>query len=770
MSYLFESLEPRTFLAVNPVVPALARPPSRIAPLAAPAAASTWTLRSPNSQLTANITLDASGRLSFTLDRPDAHVLAPSPLGITLAGAGGDFTAGLQLVSQSSRSIDETFALISGKSSTSRNRASESTLTFRNPAGRTVQLIARAYDDGFAYRYTFPGSGAAAVTSEASGFRLPVGSTGWLQPYVNNYEAFYNKGRVGTDFKTGDFGYPALFQTPSGSWALLTEAAISGAYGATRLTASGTGDGLFRVKLPDAQENGTLPWSTPWRVAIAGGSLATIVASTLVENLSPPSVIADTSWIKPGRSAWSWWSDHNSGANFNTQKAYVDLAARMGWEYSLVDEKWDAAWLPSLVQYANTKNVGIIIWTDWVGVDTAAERNAKLPLWKSWGVKGIKVDFMLSDSQARMKFYDDITQAALANKLMINFHGATIPHGQRRTYPNVMSFEAVNGAEQYTYTNAPTPSFNTVLPFTRNVVGPMDYTPVTFSAKNRRTTAAHELALSVVYESGWQHFADSAASYGASPAKPFLQAVPANWDETRFLNGYPGEFAALVRRKGSQWFLGAINAGTARSLNVPLTFLAATGSYTAQIYKDGTTGTIAVSQQTVKSTDTLKLDLPVNGGYAIRFIPVSTPPPPPPTNGLTATYFDNMDLTGPFVTRTDLTLNFNWGTNSPAPGIASDTFSARWAALLRVPVTSDYTLSLTSDDGVRLWLDNQLLINDWNPHAPKENRVSVHLDAGRAYSLRIEYFNRAGGASISLAWARPGVAMETIPSSALTPV
>jgi hypothetical protein len=767
MSVVIEPFEQRLLLTASvPVSPALVLSGAMLQSYATVVVAPSWTVQSPSAQISATITLDSSGKPSYVVNRAGgAAVIQLSPLGVTMAGAGGNFTSALQFVSQSTRAIDETFSLISGKAATSRNRATETTLTFRNSAGRSMQVIARAYDDGFAYRYAFPGSGtAAAITSEASGFRLPAGSTAWMQPYVNNYEAYYSKGKVGTNFTTGDFGYPALFQTPSGSWALITEAAISGAYGATRLTGSGT-DGVFHVKLPDTQESGTLPWATPWRVAIVGGSLAPIVASTLVENLSPQSAVTDTSWIKPGRASWSWWSNHASGSDFNTQKAYVDFSARMGWEYCLVDENWSASWMPSLVQYAASKNVGIVVWTNYTDVDTAAERSAKLPLWKSWGVKGIKVDFMLSDSQARMKFYDDITQAALANKLMINFHGATIPRGQERTYPNIMSFEAVNGAEHYTYTNPPTPSFNTVLPFTRNVIGPMDYTPVTFSAKNRTTTAAHELALAVVYQSGWQHFADSIAAYDASPGEPFLKTVPAAWDETRLVAGYPGDYAVLARRKGTQWFLGAINAGTARSVAAPLAFLTAGMSYRAEIYKDGSTsGAIAVSQQTAKSADTLTLNLPANGGYAIRFVPITVA-----TAGLTATYWDNSDFTGPTVSRIDPNINFNWGYGSPAPVIAADTFSARWTGVLHPTTTADYLLSTRSDDGVRVWIGSQLVIDDWTAHALKEDHASFHFVAGQSYAIRVEYFERAGGATVSLSWSSASIPLQVIPQSAFTP-
>jgi hypothetical protein len=726
-----------------------------------------WAVASPGGQVSGMVSLDAGGRALYRVQRGPAVVLDWAPLGVLLAGTGGDFSRGLRFVGRSTRSIDETFVMVSGKASSSRNRANETTITFANAAGAEMQVIARAYDDGFAYRYRLGGSGARAVVSEASAFRVPLGSTGWMQPYVSDYEAFFSKGVVGTQFQSGDYGFPGLFQTPGGNWVLLTEADVRGSYGAARLAGSGAADGVFRVKLPDTQTAGVLPWVTPWRAAVAG-SLDSIVRSTLVENLNPPAAIADTSWIRPGRVSWSWWSDHNSATDFNKQKAYVDFAASMGWEYTLVDENWTASWMPALVSYAAGKNVGIIVWSHWNDLDTKAERDAKLPLWRGWGVRGIKVDFMLSDSQARMKFYDEITLAAAANRLMVNFHGGTIPRGQRRTFPHVMTHEAVRGAEHYTFNNPPTPVHNAILPFTRNAIGPMDYTPVTFSARSKRTTDGHELALSVVFESGWQHFADSIASYNASAGRPFLRAVPASWDETRLVAGYPGEYAVMARRKGAEWFLGAINASAARTVNVPLSFLGS-GSYSAEIYRDGPTG-IVLERRTVTAGTALSLNLQANGGYAVRFVPVATPPPPPPTGGgLRATYFDNPDFTGRSVSRTDATLNFAWPGVSPAPGIGSTTFSARWTGSLVAATSGAYTLHTLSDDGVRVWIDGRLVIDNWTLHAATENRAVVTLEAGLRHSIRVEYFQNFGGATMSLMWSTATRAREVVPTEALSP-
>jgi alpha-glucosidase len=585
-----------------------------------PVHAGEWAVKSPDGTRVLTVSL-TDAKLSYCVRLNGEIVLEQAPLGIRVSGDSGDFTNGLAFVSTESRTIDETYAMISGKASRCVNRANETLLTFTNTQGARLELYVRAYDDGVAYRYGLPGEGPVEVVAEQSGFRVPEDARGWLQQAVAHYENPYIPSSL-ADVKDGQYSFPALFELHTGAWVLLTEAAVYGdSYGANHLGGP-TSDGVFSIQFAGGNYTGERPLFTPWRVAIIG-TLADIVESTLVENLNPPCEIEDTSWIRPGRVAWSWWTDGGSPGNLDVQKQYVDFAAEMGWEYILVDCGWDPQWVPELVKYASEKRVSVLLWCNWNDVRDLDEQRNTLALWKSWGVAGIKVDYMDSDSQERMQFYDSITRTAIANKLMICFHGATIPRGQRRRWPNIMTMEGVRGAEydrdQYRPT---TPAHNCILPYTRNVVGPMDCTPVAFSARQRASSLAHELALSVVFESGWQHFADSPASYGKyPPAVEFLKLVATAWDETRFVAGRPGELVCIARRKGDAWFLGVIAAGDERTIEVPLSFLGA-GTYEMTLWEDDETADqFHVETKDVTSADRLQTQLKTNGGLTARFKP-----------------------------------------------------------------------------------------------------------------------------------------------------
>jgi alpha-glucosidase len=318
--------------------------------------------------------------------------------------------------------------------------------------------------------------------------------------------------------------------------------------------------------------------------------------------------------------AWSWWSDSSSPRSLARQQQYVDFAARMGWEYVLVDAGWDRSWVPSLVAYSRDRGVRILLWARWSDLRTSRQRDRLLGRWQQWGIAGVKLDYIQSDSQQRMGWYEKVSRATAAHRLLVYFHGSTLPRGIQRRWPNVMTMEAVTGAEHYKTRGSRlvTPALNTTLPFTRNAVGSMDYTPVTFSAAGRDTSLAHELALSVVFESGLQHFADSPASYDAQPiAREFLRQVPAAWDDTRFIGGYPGKSVTLARRHGNDWFVGSISSEQATTLAVPLGFRAPGRRYQATIVSDSG-GVLVAEQRTVTRTGELILRLAANGGVAMR--------------------------------------------------------------------------------------------------------------------------------------------------------
>ncbi|MFD5749196.1 glycoside hydrolase family 97 catalytic domain-containing protein [Streptomyces sp. NPDC127033] len=578
-----------------------------------------WRLEAPGGgqdQVGADLALTTSGGLTLTARHGRTTVLRPSALGIRTAET--DFTGGLRYESRRDRRIHETYTTTTGSRTRHTVDATESVFTFTK-RGRELRVTLRISADGVAYRYALPGSGTVTVLGEASEYAVPGTADAYLLPYDNgrqDYESAHQRSTVAAA-KPADYGYPSLFRVGS-SWLLIGEAGLDSSYGGSRLTL-GAGEDRFRLTLPDPAEVSTAPFATPWRTMVIG-DLATVTESDLTTDLAAPSKVADTSWIKPGRAAWSWWSDGSSPGSLEKQKEFVDFAAREGWEYVLVDSGWSNDWMPELTAYAKEKGVGIWLWVRWQTIDAQSELDRLLPLWKSWGVVGMKIDFMESDGQDRMRWYDAVYRATAENRLMLNFHGGTIPRGQQRTWPQLMSVEAVKGAEgtRPKPGRQPFPAAHyTTLPFTRNLIGPMDFTPVTFTGV-RPTSDAAELALSVVYESGVQHFADSVESYEEKPlARRFLRGVPTVWDDTRLVDGAPGDRAVLARAAGGEWFMGAITSGGARSLDEPLRFLGP-GSWLVDLYTDAPGGGLAVETRKVTAGSRLTVDVPGNGGFAAR--------------------------------------------------------------------------------------------------------------------------------------------------------
>jgi alpha-glucosidase len=573
-------------------------------------AADRWTV-SLTGAVTAEVTPTGDGGLTFSVSRGATTVLAPAPLGLRTKAA--DLTRDLRFLRRTDRVVDERYTMTTGKRLQRHARAAEATLSFAGAGGTRLDVVVRAAADGVAYRYVLPAAGPVTVTGEASSFTLPPSAPAWLLPYSPNYE----KVRVETTAsgaKAGDYGFPSLFDTGGGSYTLLTESGVDGRYSGARLTHVAE-TSAYTIKLADAAVKATGPFATPWRVAITG-DLAAVTESTLVDDLAPPSKLADTSWVRPGKVAWSWLSEHDSPGDPVRQKQYADFAARNGWPFLLVDEGWDASWAPDVVRYARARGVEVILWFRWNTLDSPAERAKWLPLVKSWGAAGVKVDFMDSDTQARFGFYDDIAKATAAQRLMLNFHGATIPRGFQRTWPHVMSFEAVRGAEQFK-TRAAT---NTMFPFTRNVVGSMDYTPTAFVVSDRDTTDAHEVATFFVYESGWQHGADKPENYEARPeALHTLDQLPTVWDETRLLSGRPGQEAVFAKRSGDRWFVGGIEAGPAKTVDAPLGFLGH-GRWLADTLRDGPSGLVR-EKTTVNADGRLSVPVAKNGGFVTILCP-----------------------------------------------------------------------------------------------------------------------------------------------------
>jgi alpha-glucosidase len=595
------------------------------------------------------------GPLLYGVTRDGKEVLGDSPLGLRRADQHFD-AATITLVGGTDlRTIDERYTMPHGKAREYRVRARQRTLHFKTPEGARLDITLRAQNDGVAFRYEFPERDARAKTivEEQTGFGVPGLSTLWILPrqpvgkYAPAYEDLYRQVPPdrASDLPAG-WDLPALFKTPDGKWGLITESGLDGTYCGAHLSSR------FRVTFPDPGEGrgvgnatptSTLPWTLPWRVIIVGDRAGDIIESNLVTDVAPPSKIGPAPWVKPGRAAWSWWSMSDSPKHAEQLNAFTDLAAEMGWEYALVDANWnvmESGTIQDVLAHAKQKNVGLLFWYNSGGphndvteaprdrMSTHEQRVKEFAQLKAWGVKGVKVDFWQSDKQDRITQYRDLLKDAADFQLMVDFHGSTIPRGWQREFPNLIGMEAVAGAEQYKFREdyaAKAPWLNTVLPFTRNVAGPMDYTPVTFSDAKypHQTTNAHELALSVIFESPIQHFADSVDSYRAlpDPAKAFLKQVPADWDETRVLSGEPGGPLIIVRRDRGVWYVGGISgANAAVTVTVDLSFLRE-GQWSMRVIRDGSSDRELVAPQSdIPRTPADRISVPMraHGGFVMR--------------------------------------------------------------------------------------------------------------------------------------------------------
>ena len=484
------------------------------------------------------------------------------------------------------------YQMLTGKRSHCTNEANEY---------RCGHVLLRVYNDGIAFR-----SEALSSLAEAPStiYHIPEGCNRWMQQWCDSYEGFFPLSTTykqkpvpsysGT-FKSSEgwnnrWGYPALLEPQKGVFALITEANIERGQSASCLYNEGE---AFRV-VADAQIEGKTANHTPWRVVMVG-SLKNVVESTLVTDVSEPNKIGDTSWIKPGVVSWIYWAYNHGSNDYNIIKKYVDMAVSLRLPYVLIDAEWDemrdGKTIEDAVSYAKSKGVKPLIWYNssigWVDgaptpkfrLNKPEDREKEFAWCEKIGVAGVKIDFFSGDNQKNMEYCIDLLESAARHHLLVNFHGATIPRGWQRTYPNLMSTEGVYGAEWYnnvaTFTDKAA-CHNATLPFTRNIVGPMDYTPCTFSDSQypHITTHGHELALTVLFESGLQHLADRPESYLSQPqeVKDFLSALPSTWDETRLIAGYPGEYVAMARRHGDTWYLAAINGTNEEkevTLNVP---------------------------------------------------------------------------------------------------------------------------------------------------------------------------------------------------------
>jgi alpha-glucosidase len=558
------------------------------------------------------------------------------------------------------------------KTSSVRDRYNEMNLGLAEAAGekRRLNIVVRAYDDGVAIRYHLP------AQPNLRELRLVTDNTQFAFPAPYNCHAL-NLGRFGTSHE-GEYDpvnassfrashlyeLPVVCRTGAGDTTIaIAEADLRDFAGMYLTGMENGGQGLESRLSPRVDGSGLAvnAWvgaeglNSPWRVIMIGDHPGRLVESTLITSLNPPAE-GDFSWVKPGKSAWDWWNGPalstvpKAGMNNETMRGFIDFAAENGLEYMLIDDGWyvnsgaggtllpgadnmrsiPEIDLPGLVRYAADRKVGIWIWVHWKLMD--ANMDVSLPHYAKLGVKGVKVDFMDRDDEQMVDFYHRLMKTAAANKLMVDLHGAYRPTGLIRTYPHYITQEGVLGAEYNKWSRRITATHNVTLPFTRMLLGPMDYTPggfgnatpETFVIQNVlpmvQTTRGHGLAMYVVYDSPFQGVSDSPDRYRGQAGFDFIKLVPAAWDETRVLAGAIGEYIVIARRKGDRWFVGAMTNEQARTVEVPLSFLK--GRAAASIWRDGAEPTAVISEKrNVRASDSLSLQLAPSGGAAVMLVP-----------------------------------------------------------------------------------------------------------------------------------------------------
>lgn len=582
------------------------------------------------------------------------EVLGASALGLQENGI--DFHRHLNLLKASNiTSIEDNYTLHNAKKSHIHYKANQRSFNLRNPQNKKISIIFNVSNDGVAFRYFLPEHQENLLISkeytsfsfkpETSGFlqHKAKAQSGWCHTNPSYEENYQQNIPVGTFSKTG-WVYPALFHYQN-IWMLITEANMDGTYCGTHLM----NDSLstdYKIAFPEPVEvftnQGYLPKDvtySPWRI-ITIGSLKTIAESTLGTDLAAAAKVnIDPKFIKPGKSSWSWIMSKDDSITYTEQIRYIDFAAKMKWQYCLIDADWDTKIgydkIKLLADYAAKKNVGLNLWYNSSGdwnttvyhpksrLLTHQQREKEFARLSEMGIKGIKVDFFNGDGQSMIAYYIGILNDAAKYHLLVNFHGATLPRGWARTYPNLMTTEAVKGYEMITFgQEAANQEANhcAMLPFTRNVFDPMDFTPMNLykipTNVHRQTTSGFELATSVLFLSGIQHYAESPEGMSHVPTfvQHFLSVLPNYWDDVKFIDGFPGKYVVIARKSGDKWYLAGINGeNSPKTIQLDLT---AFHKRHLQLITDGDKA-LSFQQKNINPQKNYTLSMKGEGGFVM---------------------------------------------------------------------------------------------------------------------------------------------------------
>ncbi len=626
-----------------------------------PLRADEYPVSSPDGHLQLVAHLD-DGRLSYEVLRDGRRLVELSPLGLVTEEA--DLSRALTFVSKSTDEVNEEYTLFSGKHRLCRNHCRQLSLSLRGERNLSLGVFFRIYDDGFAFRYTVGSSEEIAsltITDDCSRLRVAdfdycLGSKfiGGINSPNYPYESYYRRydwQQMLTEQGDRRLNAPALVSNAT-DYLLLSEAANDGRYSSSLLRAEdreGEFSFSYAGNTKDFAEDKpqrlrlSLPLHTPWRMAITG-SLSTIFESVMTESLNPPTQMTDTDWIRPGRASWDWGGTDGCGYEPYTREGadslYVDLAADMGWEYILVDAGWNAATIRQTVDYARQKGVKVLLWETAVLEYNKAFSNeqmdATLSEWEKWGIAGIKVDFWEDDSHETMQRMENLLRCAARHHMLVNFHGCTRPSGLRRTYPHLLSYEAVLGGEQNFWNRQREAAMNAEhhvnLFLTRNVIGQADFTPGDFALRMgtllSNVSQAQRMGLLVGFENGLLHVCESPENLRYFLGLDVMRRIPATWDESRLLEAEVQQYTTIARRNGTDWWLSGATVGE-RTARLPLTFLPKGKTYTAYIYRDGTCRTDMVfERRTVSRSTILRIPEMDGGGFLVQISEDATLPTP----------------------------------------------------------------------------------------------------------------------------------------------
>jgi alpha-glucosidase len=633
--------------------------------------AQTYLLQSPEKITEFHISIGS--KIEYGIRYSGVKVIENSMFGLQFSQS-RYFGNDLRVVDIKEVTINERWEPVVGSYNEVVNHCNEMTMTIQEqefPA-RKIKLAIRAYDDGIAFRYyipeswerflpTYENTGSLTLLDELTEFDFSSNHLVWAadyRSYATHQEEEFNSMFLDEISGQQVIGLPFLVKVNDHCFAAIAEADLTDWAGMYLKKENQNKPFSLTSDLSPLPDNPrekvkVTPGSwSPWRVVILGESPGDLIESEIINNLNDPCEIEDPSWIVPGISAWDHWWSGEVKMDTETLRDYIRLAADMGWEYMLVDWHWygapfltngefradpnadittvnPAVNMQEVRAYAKQKNVKLILWLLWDHVDR--QMDEAFALYESWGISGVKIDFMARDDQEMVNWYHKVVKKAAEHKLVVDFHGAYKPTGWSRTYPNLLTREGVLGNEYSKWSSRITPEHNVTLPYTRMLAGHMDYTPGGFlnaTAESFRngapaqvmTTRAHQLAMFVVYYSPYTVACDHPANYAGQPGIEFLKEVPTIWDDTKFISGEVGEYIVMARKKDDRWFLGGMNNSEQRDLNIHLDFLQE-GKYKIHYFKDSPDSNvkpadISIGVDTVQGGQYFQVRMEKGGGFA----------------------------------------------------------------------------------------------------------------------------------------------------------